>query len=88
MDFWDAFFLLAIFIPLTILWVTCILDLVLRRGDMSGWARAAWVAAIIVLPALGSLAYIAVGRLPASSSAEAPTSSPRDEALRATGRMP
>lgn len=92
MDFWDVFLLLAVFIPLTILWLTCILDLILRRHDMPGWTRAAWVAGIILFPAVGSLAYIAFGgtapHYTSGAPTDAPPSSPRDDALRITGRAP
>jgi Phospholipase_D-nuclease N-terminal len=87
MGFWDLFILLAVFIPLTILWVTCIIDL-FKRHDLSGWARAAWALAIIVLPALGSLGYIAFGGLAGQHDSEATASAPRDDAMRMTGRTP
>jgi Phospholipase_D-nuclease N-terminal/Short C-terminal domain len=29
-----------------------------RRGDISGWAKAAWVVFLIVLPFLGALVYL------------------------------
>jgi hypothetical protein len=78
-------------IPLTILWVTCVLDLIFKRHDLSGWGRAAWVAAII-FPALGSLAYVAFGGMAplhaSGASGASPTGSPRDDALRLTGRTP
>ena len=87
MTFWDVFWLLAVFIPLTILWITCVLDIIFRRHDLSGLGRAAWVLLIIVLPALGSLAYLAfsgAGEGVQSSSASAA----RDDAMRVTGRTP
>jgi hypothetical protein len=86
--FWHAFLLLAIYIPLTILWVTSIIDVIFRRHDMSGWGRAAWIAAIIFLPALGSLAYVVFGGLAPQHVSEASMSAPRDDALRMTGRTP
>jgi hypothetical protein len=87
--FWQAFLLLAIFIPLTILWVTCVLDLIFKRHDMSGLRRAAWIAAIIFFPALGSLAYVAFGGMaPLHGSGTSSPGSPRDDALRLTGRTP
>jgi Phospholipase_D-nuclease N-terminal len=85
--FWHAFLLLAIFIPLTILWVTCVLDLIFKRHDMSGLRRAVWIAAIVFFPVLGSLAYVAFGGMaPLAGSGSA--SAPRDDALRLTGRAP
>jgi hypothetical protein len=88
MDFWDLFILFAVFIPLTILWFTCIIDVIFRRHDLSGWARAAWVIAIIVFPALGSLGYIAFGGMAAQHFSESTASAPRDDAMRMTGRAP
>ena len=88
MDFWDAFWLLAVFIPLTILWATCVFDLVFRRHDMSGVTRAAWILVIIIFPALGALAYVAFGKIEPQHFTEAQASGPRDEALRMTGRTP
>ena len=32
--------------------------LIFRRRDLSGWAKAAWVALVIFLPLLGVLAYL------------------------------
>jgi uncharacterized sodium:solute symporter family permease YidK len=88
MGFWHAFILLAVFIPLTILWATCVFDLIFRRYDISGWTRAAWLVAIIFLPALGSLAYVVFGGLASQHVSEGSMSSPRDDALRVTGRTP
>jgi hypothetical protein len=89
MDFWHTFLVLAVFIPLTILWVTCIVDLIFRRHDMTGVKRAVWIVAIIVFPALGAIAYIAFGGItPQHIDSGAMVSSPRDDALRTTGRAP
>jgi Phospholipase_D-nuclease N-terminal len=88
MGFWHAFILLAVFIPLTILWITSVVDLIFRRHDLSGWVRAAWLVAIIFLPALGSLAYVVFGGLAPEHVSEGSMSSPRDDALRMTGRTP
>jgi hypothetical protein len=37
--------------------ITVLIDL-FRRRDLSGWAKAAWVVFVIVLPFLGVLAYL------------------------------
>ena len=86
--FWDVFWLLAVFIPLTILWITCVLDIIFRRHDLSGFARAAWVLLIIVLPAIGSLAYLAFGGAGKDDRYEPSAAPPRDEVMRMTGRAP
>ena len=39
--------------------ITVLIDL-FRRNDLSGWAKAAWVIFVIVLPFLGVLAYLIV----------------------------
>jgi hypothetical protein len=85
--FWDFFWLLAVFIPLTILWITCVMDIIFKRHDLSGFARAAWVLLIFVLPVVGSLAYLAFGGAGKGVQAGT-TSAPRDDAMRMTGRTP
>jgi len=57
MTAWDLFWLLFIFVPLTILWVFILAD-VIRRPDLIGWEKALWVAVIIFFPWLGALAYL------------------------------
>lgn len=54
--FWTIliFFAWVIFIWIAI---TVLIDL-FRRRDISGWAKAAWVILVIVLPFLGVLAYL------------------------------
>jgi Phospholipase_D-nuclease N-terminal/Short C-terminal domain len=54
--FWTIliFFAWVIFIWIA---VTVLIDL-FRRRDVSGWAKAAWVIFVIVLPFLGVLAYL------------------------------
>jgi hypothetical protein len=39
--------------------ITVLIDL-FRRSDLSGWAKAAWVVFVIVLPFLGVLSYLIV----------------------------
>jgi len=55
-SFWNVFFILLIFIPLIMLWVFALVDL-FRRHDLSGWAKALWAIAIVLLPLLGMLIY-------------------------------
>lgn len=50
--FW--FFALALWIFL-VAWTVMI---IFRRRDLSGWAKAAWVAFVIFVPLLGVLAYL------------------------------
>ena len=51
--FW--FFLLAIW-----LWLLITIFVDMFRSDMSGWAKAAWVLFVIILPWLGVLVYLIV----------------------------
>jgi hypothetical protein len=86
MGFWHTFFLLFLFIPLTILWFVCMFDLIFRQTDISGWRRAAWAAFIIFFPVIGALAYLAVHG--SGSESVGAASGARDDALRMTGRTP
>jgi predicted PurR-regulated permease PerM len=54
--FWDIliFFAWVIFIWIAI---TVLID-VFRRHDLSGWAKAAWVVFVVILPWIGVLAYL------------------------------
>ncbi|MGZ8694797.1 MAG: PLDc N-terminal domain-containing protein [Gaiellaceae bacterium] len=58
-DFWGNFFLLLIFLPLAMLLIFALVD-IFRRHDMSGGAKAVWVAVVIVIPFIGALVYIAM----------------------------
>jgi hypothetical protein len=55
---WDIliFFAWVIFIWIAI---TVLID-VFRRHDISGWAKAAWVILVVILPWIGVLAYLIV----------------------------
>ncbi|MGI5834907.1 MAG: SHOCT domain-containing protein [Chloroflexota bacterium] len=57
MTFWDLLWFFFIVVPLTLLWIFTMVD-VFSRPDLSGWAKALWVVAIIVLPWLGVLVYL------------------------------
>jgi len=56
-SFWETFFLILIFLPLALIWAGALLD-IFRRDDMGGVSKAIWVAAVIVLPFLGTLIYL------------------------------
>ncbi|MBK5094005.1 MAG: SHOCT domain-containing protein [Actinobacteria bacterium] len=58
-SFWDGFLLMLIWIPLIMCWAFALIDL-FRRDDLSGWAKALWIIAIIILPFLGVLIYFIV----------------------------
>lgn len=55
--FWDAFFLLLIWIPLLTLWIFALAD-IFRREDMGGGSKALWVACVVFLPFLGTFIYL------------------------------
>jgi len=56
MTFWQLFLILAIFVPLIMLWVFTLVDLFNRR-DLSGAAKALWAIAIVLLPLVAMLIY-------------------------------
>ena len=56
--FWDILIFFAFFIWIWLL-ITVFPDL-FRNPDASGWAKAAWIIFIIVLPYLGVLVYLIV----------------------------
>ncbi len=55
---WDILILFAWFIFLWIA-ITVLID-VFRRRDISGWAKAAWVVFVVILPWIGVLIYLIV----------------------------
>jgi hypothetical protein len=55
-SFWQAFFLMLIFIPLIYFWGFACVDLFTRK-DVSGWYKALWLFVILVLPVFGVLMY-------------------------------
>ena len=54
--FWD---ILIVFAWILFIWIaiTVFIDL-FRRHDISGWAKAAWVAFVVILPWIGVLVYL------------------------------
>ena len=57
--FWEVVILLVIWVPLVLLWLSALMDLILRR-PMSGIARVLWLLLIIFLPVIGAIAYFIV----------------------------
>ena len=55
--FWETFFLILIFLPLALIWASALFD-VFRRDDLRGISKAIWVAAIFLLPFVGTLIYL------------------------------
>jgi hypothetical protein len=56
-SFWDAFWLLLIFIPLVLIWSFAVVD-IFRRDDLNGWLKALWLVVVILAPFLGTLIYL------------------------------
>jgi len=50
---------LVIGLPVLLVWVWALVDAV-RNDELSAGVRAAWLVAIVLLPAVGALAYVAV----------------------------
>jgi hypothetical protein len=57
MNVWQVFWVLFVLVPLTIAWAFAVFD-IFRRDDLSGWGKAAWFAAVILLPWLGTFVYL------------------------------
>lgn len=56
--FWD---ILIIFSWILFIWVAIVVFTdIFRRRDLSGWGKAAWVIAIVILPWIGVLIYLIV----------------------------
>jgi NADH:ubiquinone oxidoreductase subunit 6 (subunit J) len=73
-DFGDIILtMLAFFFWFTFVWmfIGAFAD-ILRRADLSGWAKAGWIALVTILPLFGVLAYMVSRPVPAT---ESPTSS-------------
>lgn len=55
--FWHALWIAFVIIPVTLLWVFCLVDTFMRH-DLSGWGKAAWVLGILIFPWLGAIVYL------------------------------
>ena len=63
--FWDVFWTILIFCAWVVyIWIAIMVLIdVFRRDDLSGWAKAAWVVAVIVLEWIGALIYLIVNHI-------------------------
>jgi hypothetical protein len=68
MDFWDAFWLLLIFIPLLLIWGFALVD-IFQRDDMPGRIKALWVVCVVFAPFFGTLIYL-IFRQPGATAGE------------------
>ncbi len=57
MSFWDAFFLLLIYVPLILIWGFAVFD-IFRRDDIHGGSKAVWLVCVVFLPFFGTLLYL------------------------------
>jgi hypothetical protein len=57
--FWHALMICLVVIPVTLLWVSCLVDIVLR-SDLAGWHKALWVLLVLLVPVFGALIYLVV----------------------------
>lgn len=58
-DFATVFFAALLLVPVLLLWVYALVDII-RRDDLSSAAKTLWVVAILALPYLGALIYLAI----------------------------
>jgi hypothetical protein len=54
-----AFLLLVLGLPLLVIWLWALVDAA-RNPDLSTSARVAWLLAVVALPGVGALVYVAV----------------------------
>ena len=59
MEWWKFLLVMALVLPVLVLWLGCIIDAI-SRPDIGGLSKAAWVLFILLLPIIGSLVYIIV----------------------------
>jgi hypothetical protein len=55
--FWHALWICFVVIPVTVLWITCVVSIFVRH-DLSIWARLGWLLAVLVIPLFGALIYL------------------------------
>ena len=82
-------FLEMLWFFILLLWfflVVWTLILILRRRDLSGWAKAAWFIFVIFLPLLGVVSYLIVRGAHLADEQVSSYNAPQDEAARAYGR--
>jgi nitric oxide reductase large subunit len=58
-DFGTVFAATLLVLPLVLLWVYALVD-VIRRDDLNSPAKTLWVVAILVIPYIGALIYLAI----------------------------
>jgi hypothetical protein len=54
---WEVLWVLLIVIPITLCWISAIVDLLVRRRDLGWFSVAMWLLVILVIPVFGMLIY-------------------------------
>lgn len=62
-SFWHAVWVCLVVIPVTILWVVCMVDVIINRGDLVWWKRLGWLLLLLV-PFFGPIIYALASRSP------------------------
>ncbi len=55
--FWHVLWICLVVIPVTLLWVSCLIDIIMR-SDLSGWSKVLWVLIVLIIPLFGALIYL------------------------------
>ena len=81
--FWHVLVLCFVIIPITLLWMACLWDILIRRRDLTWWKRLIYILLILVFPLIGALIYasIAFGEDRAVSEYQAATRQPASMAM-------
>jgi hypothetical protein len=56
-SFWEAFFILLIWVPLVCLWIAAIVDII-GRHDLHGGSKVLWLVVVLIFPWVGVLIYL------------------------------
>ena len=54
--FWHALWICFVIIPVTILWIACMVDIIFNRSDLIWWKRLGWLI-LVLIPFIGAIIY-------------------------------
>ena len=76
---WNVFFILLFFVPMILVWGFSLFD-IFRRKDLGPAATALWLVSVIILPLVGTLLYLLLGRrgMPTSDDHDATAGTTRN----------
>lgn len=60
--FWHTLWICLVVIPVSILWIVCMVDIIFNRNDLVWWKRLGWLL-VVLIPFVGAIAYAAVSPL-------------------------